>query len=89
MPEYLSTRQVKQRWLGPRPNLFVGDLDLVIEENFPRGRWAKGVFQEVFPDCNGNLRYVTVRTTTSVLRRDVRKLCLLEGASELKAEEKS
>ena len=35
------------------------------------------------------VRQVTVRTATSVLRRDVRKLCLLEGASELKAERKS
>ena len=45
--------------------------------------------QEVFPDRNGNVRQVTVRTATSVLRRDVRKLCLLEGASELKVERKS
>ena len=48
-----------------------------------------GVMQEVFPDRNGNVRQVTVRTATSVLRRDVRKLCLLEGASDLKAQGKS
>ena len=87
--EYLPTLQVKQKWLRPRPNLSVGDLVLVIGENSPRGRWPKGIVQEVFPDRNGNVRQVTVRTATSVLRRDVRKLCLLEGVSELKAESNS
>ena len=38
---------------------------------------------------NGNVRQVMVRTATSVLRRDVRKLCLLEGASDLKAQGES
>jgi len=87
--EYLPTLQVTQKWLRPRPNLSVGDLVLVIGENSPCGRWPKRVVQEVFPDRNGNVRQVTVRTTTSVLRRDVRKLCLLEGASELNTESKS
>ena len=87
--EYLPTLQVKQKWLRPRPNLSVGDLVLVIGENSSRGRWPKGIVQEVFPDRNGNVRQVTVRTATSVLRHDVRKLCLLEGVSELKAESKS
>ena len=58
-------------------------------ENSPRGRWPKALVQEVFPDRNGNVRQVTVRTATSVLRRAIRKLCLLEGASELKAETES
>jgi len=87
--EYLPTLQVTQKWLRPRPNLSVGEPVLVIGENSPRGRWPKGVVQEVFLDRNGNVRQVRVRTTTSVLRRDVRKLCLLEGASELNTESKS
>ena len=87
--EYLPTLQVTQKWVRPRPNLSVGDLVLNIGENSPRGRWPKGVVQEVFPDRNGNVRQVTVRTATTVLRRDVRKLCLLEGASDLKAQGES
>ena len=87
--EYLPTLQVTQKWLRPRPNLSVGDLVPVMGENSPRGSWPKAVVQEVFPDRNGNVRQVTVRTATSVLRRDISKLCLLEGASELKAETES
>ena len=63
--EYLPTLQVTQKWLRPRQNLSVGDLVLVIGENSPRSHWPKGVVQVVFPDCSGNGRQVTVRTTTT------------------------
>ena len=78
--EYLPALQLKQKWLRPRPNLAVGDLVLVVDETSPRGHWPKAVVQEVFPDKHGIVRQVLVRTASSVLRRDVRKLCLLEGA---------
>ena len=82
---YLPTLQVKQKWLRPRPNLAVGDLVLVVGKNSPRGHWPKGIVQEVFRDRHGTVRQVTVKTATLVLRRDIRKLCLLEGVSGLKA----
>ena len=37
MLEYLPTLQVKQKWFRPRPNLAVGDLVLVVGENYPHG----------------------------------------------------
>ncbi|XP_068738988.1 uncharacterized protein [Montipora capricornis] len=76
--EYLPTLQVRQKWLKKRPNLAVGDYILLVDENCPRGRWPKGVIQEVFPDRHGVVRHVTVKTATTSLRRDIRKLCLLE-----------
>ena len=78
--EYIPALQLKQKWLRPRPSLAVGDLVLVVDEASPRGFWTKGIVQEVFPDKHGFVRQVLVRTASSVLRRDVRKLCLLEGA---------
>ena len=78
--EYIPALQLKQKWLRPRPSLAVGDLVLVVDEASPRGFWPKGIVQEVFPDKYGFVRQVLVRTASSVLRRDVRKLCLLEGA---------
>ena len=54
-------------------------------ENSPRGHWPKEIVREVFPDRHGTVRQVTVKTATSILRRDIRKLCLLEGVSGLKA----
>ena len=63
-----------------RPNLAVGDYVLLMDENCPHGRWPKGVIQEVFPDQHGVVRHVTVKTATTSLRHDIRKLCLLEWA---------
>ncbi|XP_068717010.1 uncharacterized protein [Montipora capricornis] len=78
--EYLHvpTLQVRKKWLKKRPKLAVGDYVLLVDENCPRGRWPKGVIQEVFPDRHRVDRHVTVKTATMSLRRDIRKLCLLE-----------
>ena len=52
------------------PNFSVGDV--------PRGQWPKGLVEQVFPDTEGVVRRVLIRTADGVYRRDVRKLCLLE-----------
>ena len=52
----------------------MGDFLLLVDESCPRGRWSKGIIQEVFPDQHGVVRHVTVRTATTSLRRDVLKL---------------
>lgn len=79
LKEYLPTLQERQKWLRPRRNIAVGDLVLIVQENIQRGQWPKGVVEEVFPDQHGHVRQVLLRTATIRLRRDVRKLCLLEG----------
>ena len=76
--EYLQTLQERQKWLHPKPNFKVGDLVLVTEKNVPRGQWPKGLIEQTFPDSEGKVRQVTVRTANAVYRRDIRKLCLLE-----------
>ena len=44
----------------------------------PPGQWPKALVQDTFPDSDGVMRQVLVRSATGVFRRDVRKLCLLE-----------
>ena len=83
--QYLADIFCKRWILEYLPTLAVGDLVLVVGKNSPRGHWPKGIVQEVFPDRHGTVRQVTVKTATSVLRRDIRKLYLLEGVSGLKA----
>ena len=75
--EYLPTLQETQKWLEKKPNFSVGDLVLVVDADVQRGRWPKGLIEEVFPDTEGIVRRVTVRTARE--QRDVRKICLLEG----------
>ena len=70
----------KQKWFGTVPNFKVGDLVLMIDEATSRGKWPKAIVVEVLPDNKGLVRRVCVRTADgSILRRDIRKLCLLEG----------
>lgn len=79
MKDYLPALQTRQKWSVPRRNFAVGDLVLVVDEKTPRGRWPMGLIEEVFPNSHGHVRSVKVKTATSVYRRDIRKLCLLEG----------
>ena len=63
----------------PKRNIQVGDLVLLVER-CPRGEWPKAIVEQVFPGSDGVVRKVLVRTAKSTYTRDVRKLCLLEGA---------
>ena len=78
MKDYLPVLQRRQKWYFPRRNFAIGDLVLVVDEKAPRGRWPMGLVEEVFPDSNGHVRSVRVKTASSVCKRDIRKLCLLE-----------
>ena len=79
MKDYLPALQTRQTWSVPRRKFAVGDLVLVVDKKTPRGHWPMGLIEEVFPDSHGHVRSVRVKTATSVYRRDIRKLCLLEG----------
>ena len=81
--EYLPTLQERQKWQKPRRNLQVQDLVLVVNNNVPRGQWPMALVEGVHQDRDGTVRQVTVRTATTRLRRDVRKLCLLEGSANI------
>ncbi|XP_076032463.1 uncharacterized protein LOC143020186 [Oratosquilla oratoria] len=45
--EYLVELQRRQKWNSESPNLSVGDLVLIMNENSPRGSWPLGRVQEV------------------------------------------
>ena len=50
----------------------------MIDYDVSRGKWPKAIVEESFPDRNGQVRRVQVRTANGTLDRDVRKLCRLE-----------
>ena len=76
--EYLSMLQERQKWLRRRRNFAVGDLVLVADKTTPKGQWPKAIVDEVFPDRDGVVRRVNLRTATGHLMRDVSMLCMLE-----------
>ena len=80
--EYLPQLQKRQKWLYPQRNFSVGDLVLLHGFDTPRGHWPKARVIEVYPDNDGNVRTVKVRTASSEYVRDIRKLSLLEAHSD-------
>ena len=82
--QYLPQLLLRQKWLRVRPNLKIGDLVLMVDETSSRGHWPKAIV-EVFPDDDGNVRDVIVRTSSRSFKRDVRNLVLLESQLDLSA----
>ena len=78
--EYLPTLQMRQKWLQPTRNFRVGDIVLVVDDVGRRGVWPKGRIKEVFHGKDGHVRSARIQTATSLLLRDIRKLCLMEAA---------
>ena len=76
--EYLPSLQERQKWFRPRRNFTVGDT-VIVDESTPRNVWPIGRITEVFPDRDGFVRRVRVKTKTSTLERPITKLCLLES----------
>ena len=72
--EKIKVGQVKEKCADWRPVL-------IAEDNVLRNRWPVGLVMEVFCGEDGGVRSVKIKTASSVFRRPVTKLCLLEEAS--------
>ena len=81
MREYLPALQLRQKWTQREQNLQVGDLVLVADERVSRGHWPLGRVSQTYPDHEGNVRQVEVKTGSGYFRRPISKLCLLESAN--------
>ena len=75
--EYLPDLQQRQRWQQPGRNVQNGDVVLIADETAPRCSWLMGRVLETYPDNQGFVRSVKVKTATSTLIRPITKLCLL------------
>ena len=75
--EYLPLLQERQKWLFPSRNVQVGDVVLVVDSSAPRGSWLLGRVREVYPDRNGFIRNVSLRTKSSTLVRPISKLVMI------------
>ena len=78
--EYLLELQRQQKWVKDEPNLTVGDLVLLLDENSPRGSWLLGLVNEITVGRDGLVRSVRVKTATTEFVRPITKLVVLEGA---------
>lgn len=78
--EYLPLLQERQKWSEPRRSFAVGDVVVVMDNTAPRGSWILGRIINTYPDKNGLVRIVKLKTKTGQLERPISKIFLLQEA---------
>ncbi|XP_051864149.1 uncharacterized protein LOC127566221 [Drosophila albomicans] len=76
--EYVLGLQARAKWDQLQPNLQVGELVVVAEDNQPPMQWMVGRVEAVYPGADGAVRVADVRTSSGGLyKRPVHKLAPL------------
>ncbi|XP_038069094.1 uncharacterized protein LOC119738319 [Patiria miniata] len=65
--EYLHTLQVRQKWTKEKPEVKVGDVVIIMDDNLPRNQWQLGRVTEVFPSTDGHVRRAKLAVADSTL----------------------
>ena len=79
--EYLKTIIARQKWFKKKTNFQKDDVVLLVDDSIPRSQWRLGKVLKLFPDEQGLVRQVVVKTRGSEVRRPVHKLCLVVPAN--------
>lgn len=77
--EYLRTLQSKSKWRQKKPNLEVGELVIIMEDNVAPTFWKMGRVQKVMPGADGLVRNVVLKVAgkEKLATRCVQKLVRL------------
>ena len=80
--EYLQQLQKLTKWRKPNPNLTIGDVVLIKEDQTFTQQWPLARVIDVHPGRDGLVRAVTVKTQHATYKRPVAKLSLLLSQAE-------
>ncbi|XP_044317754.1 uncharacterized protein LOC123038127 [Drosophila rhopaloa] len=75
--EYVHSLQRKTKWQTTSPNLEVGALVIIHEDNTPPQRWITGRVISVVAGADGKIRVAEIKTATDVFKRPIQKLAAL------------
>ncbi|GJQ69628.1 hypothetical protein Trydic_g6716 [Trypoxylus dichotomus] len=75
--EYLTSLQQRSKWTKSHPNLAIGDLVVIKDENLPKMCWNVGRITSLHPEDDGVCRVVSVLVRDKIDKRSVQKLCKL------------
>ncbi|XP_062552908.1 uncharacterized protein LOC134218054 [Armigeres subalbatus] len=81
--EYLNTLQQRMKNRRLSPNLYVGQLVIIKEDNLPPLKWAMGRIVSLHPGSDGLVRVVEIRTSGGVMKRSISKICPLPTEQQL------
>lgn len=75
--DYLFELQRRNKWQDERPNVNIGDVVAIQNENLPPAHWAIGRITELHPGKDKLVRNVTLRTANGIIQRPIQRLCPL------------
>ncbi|UYV77268.1 hypothetical protein LAZ67_15000295, partial [Cordylochernes scorpioides] len=74
--EYLHQLQERRKWRTSHPDVNIGDLVMLKEQNKPL-QWKLARIVQIFPGEDDHVRVVLLRTPKGLLKRPITKLCPL------------
>lgn len=75
--DYVRSLQARAKWLQEQPDLAVGKLVLVHEDNLPPLQWVTGRVEAVTAGQDSKIRVALIRTKNGVFKRPIAKLALI------------
>lgn len=75
--EYIQTLQNRKKWFETKPNVKVGQIVLVTEDNEPPSFWSLGKITKVYTGPDKLVRVADVLCRSKILKRPIHKLSLL------------
>lgn len=75
--EYLDQLQPRSKWPEKQPNLQVGQIVVISDDQLPPSRWSLGRVSAVYPGSDGLVRVVDVQCKYKTFRRSIHRLGIL------------
>lgn len=75
--EIVTSMMRRSKWYDKQPNMKENDIVLVKSENTPPTKWPIGRIHKVYPDKDGEVRFVDVQFNDVIVQRPIVKLVLL------------
>ncbi|GJQ78647.1 hypothetical protein Trydic_g11750 [Trypoxylus dichotomus] len=75
--EYLTSLHQRSKWTKSHPNLTIGDLVIIKDDNLPKMCWNVGRITSLHLEDDGVCRVVSVLVRAKIVKRSVQKLCKL------------
>jgi len=76
--EYLPTLMRRVKWHGKVNPVKIGDVVVIVDANFARNVWPRGIVTSVFPGKDDQVRVADVKTNLGTFRRPVSKIAVLD-----------
>ena len=75
--EYISSLQIRQKWIKEQKDLEINDIVLIVDEKLPRGHWPLGRITEIISDSDNHVRRVKILSKSGIIERPYSKLIFL------------